>query len=237
MVEEQDLSSKVEELMTTLDQVKRYKELARSLIDFALIMLGSVAAILFVYIGTDWYQAVAGPLPSSIIMPSIGGIVLSDVQGLSAFVIFLAGLMIGIYWSGKRMNRVKVGEWRVQQKEGTLGAMKLLSGLDWPSVFQDIRYSKLGFVLYSVLKIIGFWIVASFFAYFILAIPWSYLHVQLSSDYVYIVALIIVLVLSRKDLQRRYNQPWALDSLLWELRWFDSEFRGKAGEIGTSAKA
>ena len=235
IVGEQDVPSKVAELMSTLDQVKRYKELARSLVDFALIMLASVIAILFVYIGTDLYQAQAGPLPSSIITPGVGGIVLSDVQGFSAFVIFAAGLIIGLFWVDRRVRRTKVGEWKSKQGEGTLGAMKILSELDWPTVFQDIRYSKLGFVLFSILKIVVYWILGDILIFLGTAIflddP---LHIQLSFDYIAIISLILVLVLNRKDLQRRYNQSWALDSLLWELRWFDSEFRGKA-EFGATS--
>lgn len=234
LVDETDLSSKVEELMTTLDQVKKYKEMARSLVDFALIMLASIVAILFVYIVTDWYQGLIGPLPPNIITPYAGGIVLSDVQGLSAFIVFVAGLFGGIALVSRRMAKVKIGEWKPLQKQDTLGAMKILSHLDWPTVFEDIRYSKLGFIMYSILKIIGYWILGDLLVFFAIGFPLSVIHGQLNYYDVYLISLVLVLTFSRKDLQRRYNQSWALDSLLWELRWFDSEFRGKAGEIGTT---
>jgi hypothetical protein len=233
-VDETDLSSKVEELMNTLDQVKKYKEMARSMVDFALILLSSIVAILFVYIATDWYQGLIGPLPSNIITPYAGGIVLSDVQGLSAFVVFLVGLIGGIALVSRRMARVKIGEWKPLQKQDTLGAMKILSSLDWPTVFEDIRYSKFGFIMYSILKIIGYWILGSFLVYLAFGFPLSLVHAQLSTYEVFLISLVLVLALSRKDLQRRYNQSWALDSLLWELRWFDSEFRGKA-EFGKTS--
>lgn len=232
--DEANIPSRVAELMRTLDQVKRYKELARSLVDFALIMLGAVISILSVYIGMNFYQALAGPLPTSMINYGVGGIVLSDVQGFSAFVIFAAGLFIGIYWIDRRMKDVKVGEWKSKQNDGVLGSVKILSELDWPTVFQDIRYSKLGFVLYSILKVIGYWILASILVFFVTEFSFYYLHAQMSNYYVATISMMLVLVLSRKDLQRRYNQSWALDSLLWELRWFDSEFRGKA-EFGKSS--
>jgi hypothetical protein len=54
--EVEDFSSKITELMSTLDQVKKYKELARSMDDFLLIILSTLIAILFVYIGFDLYQ-------------------------------------------------------------------------------------------------------------------------------------------------------------------------------------
>ena len=233
IAEEADIPERVAELMSTLDQVKKYKELARSLVDFALIMLGAVFSILSVYIGMNFYQAFAGPL-SSTINYGVGGLALSDVQGLSALVIFAGGLFIGIYWIDRRMKNVKVGGWKSKQNEGVLGSVKILSELDWPTVFQDIRYSKLGFVLYSILKILGYWILAGIIVFFAAGFSLYYLHAYVSSYYVAAISLMLVLVLSRKDLQRRYNQSWALDSLLWELRWFDSEFRRKA-EFGQSS--
>jgi len=230
--ETSEVSSRVEELMSTLDQVKKYKELARSMGDFAIIILVSVIGSLFVYIGGDLYLAQGGQLPN--------GLILSGVESLIAILIFAAGLIAGILWVDRRVKEVKLGEWKQSLSEGLQGALKIISALDWPSVFQDIRYSKLGFVFYSVLKVFGYWILVSillvFFDTFLVE---GLLHAQLSLAYVGIVSLIIVLVLSRKDLLKRYNDSWALDSLLWELRWFDSEFRAKAefgsGELTTKA--
>ena len=234
-VDENDLTSKVAELMTALDQVKRFKELGRSIVDFALIILSSIVAILFVYILTDLYNGVAGPLPPSIITPNVGGIILSDVQGISALVIFVVAFVAGTLWVDKRVSRVEIGEWKGSlENEGTLGAMKILSALDWPTVFQDIRYSKIGSIFYSILRIIGFWILSFIVLFIVTSIGLGFLHIQLNMTYIAIFSLILALVLGRKDLQRRYNQSWALDSLLWELRWFDSEFRGKA-ESGTTS--
>lgn len=238
VAEQKDLTSKVAELMTTLDEVKKYKEIARSLADFALIILSSLVVILFVYIGTDLYEGAAGPLPASIITLNVGGVVLSDAQGLSAFAIFIAAFLGGVFWMDRKMRSVKIGEWKESlQKEGSLGAIKILSSLDWSSVFSDIRYSKIGFLFYSILKIIGYWIASFIIIFIVTEIGLSFLHIQLSLTYTALFSFILALVFSRKDLQRRYNQSWALDSLLWELRWFDSEFRGKAAEFGTTTTA
>ena len=231
IVEEKgDLSAKIAELMTTLDQVKKYKELARSMGDLALILLSSVTVILFVYIGFDLYQANGGQIPQDLI--------LSGVEGLVSLVIFGAAFVVGILWVDTRTRRVAVGEWKKELgQENTLGAMKLLAGLDWPTVFQDIRYSKIGFVFYSVLEIAGYWILTFLVLFLATEIGLSFLHVQLSVTYLATFSFILAVVLGRKDLQSRYNQSWALDSLLWELRWFDSEFRGQAEFGSTTAKA
>jgi hypothetical protein len=227
VVEEEDLPSKVAEVMSTLDEVKKYKELAKSLVDLALILISSVIATLFVYIGFNLHQASGGQIPQ--------GIILSGVEGIMSLFIVGGAFIVGILWVGRRSSRVKVGEWKKElEQNSTVGAMKILAGLDWPSVFQDIRYSKMGFVFYSILKVIGYWILTLIVLFLISTFGLSALHIMPNVAYVAILSLIIGVALSRKDLQRRYNQSWALDSLLWELRWFDSEFRGKA-EFGAKA--
>ena len=217
--------------MTTLDQVKKYKELARSMGDFALIILGSIIAILFVYIGFEIYLVLGGQIPANTI--------LSGVEGIIAVVVFGAAFILATIRVERRVNRVKVGEWKnLMEEDGNLGAMKIISSLDWPIIFQDIRYSKLGFFLYSALKIAGYWILLLIILTFAAGIGLSFLHFTINLAYVEIVALLLAIALNRKDLQKRYNQAWALDSLLWELRWFDSEFRGKAefGKGRTTAR-
>jgi len=48
-----------------------------------------------------------------------------------------------------------------------------------------------------------------------------------TADYVVeLFYLFFVLVLNRKDICNRYYQVGRLDMLFWELRWFESEFRG-----------
>ena len=228
VVEEKDLVSKVAEVMSSLDEVKKYKELARSLVDFALIIISSIIAVLFVYIGIDLYQALGGQFTE--------GLIISGIEGIISLLIIAGGLIAGVLWIGRRTSRVRVGQWKNElNQNSTVGAMKILAGLDWPSVFQDIRYSKLGFVFYSILKVVGYWILTFVILELVLSFGLSILHIMPNIAYDAILSLIIAVALSRKDLQRRYNQSWALDSLLWELRWFDSEFRGKA-EFGTATK-
>ena len=228
VVEEKDLLLKVGELMTTLDEVKKYKELAKSLVDFVLILLSSIIMALFVYIGFNLYQAGGGQI--------LQGVIIGGIEGIIFLILIGGSFILCILWVNRRVQKTKVGEWKKElEQESTLGAMKILAEMDWPSVFQDIRYSKIGFVFYSILKVIGYWILT--LAILVLASDFglSILHIIPDFTYFVILSLIIALILSRKDLQRRYNQSWALDSLLWELRWFDSEFRGKA-EFGTAAK-
>jgi hypothetical protein len=230
VVEEKDLSTSVAEVMSTLDEVKRYKELAKSLVDFALIIIFSIVVVLFVYIGFDLYQGFGGQFPQNLII--------SGLESIISLLIIAGGLIAGVLWIGRRTSRVKVGQWKKElEQNSTVGAMKILAGLDWPTVFQDIRYSKLGFVFYSILKVVEYWILTFIILELVSSFGLGALHIIPNFEYGAVLSLIIAVVLSRKDLQRRYNQSWALDSLLWELRWFESEFRRKAGEIGTTAEA
>jgi uncharacterized protein YqgC (DUF456 family) len=104
-----EFSTKVVELMTTLDEVKKYKELARSMGDFIIIILAAVVAILSVYIGFNFYQGFGGQIPQNII--------LSGVEALISLLIFAAALIAGIFWVDRRVRRVKVGEWKAMEKE------------------------------------------------------------------------------------------------------------------------
>ncbi|MFI5419987.1 MAG: hypothetical protein ACHQ1H_03380, partial [Nitrososphaerales archaeon] len=202
VIEENDLPVKIAEVMTTLDEVKKYKEIARSLVDFALIIISSIVAVLFVYIAFDLYQAYGGEFPQDLII--------SGIEGIVSLLIVGGAFIFGILWVDRRSKRVPAGLWKKElEQDSTLGAMKILAELDWPTVFQDIRYSKVGFVFYSILKVVGYWILATLVLFLISIFGLSALHVTPNGISLAILSLIIALTLSRKDLQRRYGQSWA----------------------------
>ena len=215
---EEMLASKMKDFMTALDQVKKYRALLAVLPDFAIIMalsiigwlalslLSKLGLVFVSYINTDW-------------MPIV------SILQLFAVVI---GLLFGVFWVTRKVSSVKVGQWKSTLDEGTPGAIKLLQELKWDETFSDIRYAKLGFVLYGIAKIFTYWLLAAFVLSF--AGGWflsNAIHVNGTSLIMTmtLLALILVLFLSQKDLRRRYDQVGSLDALLWELRWFDNEFR------------
>ena len=218
--DEKELTAKVEQLMISLDEVKKYKALAGGVVDFSAIILLSVIGAIFVFIGQNLYEIYVSYNPNNIGFPSF----------LIAVMVFGAGLVVGLLWVDRRVRwAAKPGreQWKDQlEKEGAAGAIGVLSKLDWSEVFEGIRYSKLGFVMYGVVKIIGYWILAFILLFFLDGIILDdFVHELVSLPVIGLVSLILVLILSTRDLQKRYNQSWALDSLLWELRWFESEFR------------
>ena len=225
---EAEITSKVEELMKALDQVRRYRALASLLVDFGIILLVSLAALLSLEVATDLARATSGfpcwfmgangfTCGSSILWP--WGVML----GLAFFVIPVAGVIGGLVWVERRMKAVKAGEWRPALQEGFPGAVKLLTQMNWSSVFDEMRVSKLGYMLYGVIKVVGYFILVSLLLSFVYPQILSFIHTGYDPTAMSVVSLVLVLALSRNDLQKRFKQVWSMDTLMWELRWFSSE--------------
>jgi len=223
----EQLNSKIQELMVSLDQVKKYKELSRSMLDLVLIIAGSIIAALFVLLSEDLYMLFFGTFSGLFV--NVPAVFLSGG-------VFIAGLLLGTLVVDRRIKRVKTGEWKsaLEENQGVPGALKLLSSLDWEAIFRDIQISKVGFLIYGILKIVGYWM----FTFFLLEVLnflfiEEFIHTLINSVFVGIVAFVIVLAWSWSDLKFRLNQSWSLDALLWELRWFDSEFRREQSKFET----
>jgi hypothetical protein len=150
--------------------------------------------------------------------------------------VFIAGLILGTLTVDHRVKRVKTGEWKValNETEGMPGALKLLSTLSWDTIFRDIQIAKIGFLIYGFLKIIGYWLF-TFFLLEVLNVLFlsGIVHMLVNSIYLGVLALVIVLAGSWSDLKFRFRQSWSLESLLWELRWFDNEFRRAQSDFQT----
>ncbi len=212
---EETLSSKMAEFMTALDQVKKYRTLLASMTDFTLIVLATVVVALSVNISMRLSTLFSGANHG----PSIA-------VGLLYLFIFPAGIITAVFWVRRKMKSVKVGQWKNTLTEGAPGAIKLLQSLEWESIFSGIRYAKLGFFLYGIAKILAYWALTSVFLFILSGVVEAVLHISVDYIVVMLFSLIIVLILSRNDLRKRYDQIGRLDWLLWELRWFESEFRG-----------
>jgi hypothetical protein len=214
---EANLHAKMEEFMTTLDEVKKYKETALALADFILIVALAVVVLLAFnislrFVSLFWFD----------VNPYLGGF-----DASINLVILLVGVAYGIRRAQERMARLPKKQWKGTIDEGAPGAIRLLQELNWESIFREIGYAKIGFVVYGIIKIVAYWILAAFilvlvgdFFSFIVHVPADALMITLP-----ILALAVVVYLDRNDLRKRYDQVWNLDLLLWELRWFDSEFR------------
>ena len=124
--------AKVEELMKTLDQVKKYKALARLMVDFLVIVLLSFITLFslelifnFYYLTGNFQSYFSYPNILSIVTPSAG---LFSSNSLPALIIIAAGIIVGILWVDHKLKRVKLEEWKNTLNEGFAGALKLLAG-------------------------------------------------------------------------------------------------------------
>ncbi len=214
MMTEENVVSKVADLMETLDHIKRYNALARSLKKFALIIIGSI----IVFIGLGVLLAVVG-VNENLNRP------LYFVIGFFLLLVPVLGLVSGILYVRKRVNSAKTGDWKEPLSQGFPAALEILLELDWDETFNEINIGKLSYVIYGLLKTGAYW----FITYFTLSIVVSvitqilpHLHIE-SSLGLGLIALFVVLLFLGKDLLKRYKEVQSLDMLLWELRWFSFE--------------
>lgn len=227
---EQAVVGKVEELMKALDQVKRYKALARLLVDFLIIVLVSFALLCAIELSVNFYHLYYGstfyyiPLNPLVTVPYAAPGTLNQLFALAIIGVPALGVILGFVWVSLQLGKVKQGIWRSTLDEGFPGALKLLQNLDWDAVFDDIRSSKIACALYFIAKTLGYWLLA----YLILYYPYAYISTAIHSVnlyFFYFVLLALVLVINKRDIQTKYRQITSLDALLWDLRWFNSEFK------------
>ena len=202
---EDTLSSKIKEFMTVLDQVKKYSTLLTALPDFVIIITLSIIAAL-----------------STLIYSEFEVVFISRTSGLPQYmtflsiIFFLTGILVGVYWVNRKVKSVKVGQWNKVLDEGLPGVIKLLQELNWEDVFSNIRHAKLGSWLYGITKIAVYWLLAVIVFSLLTSNLQKFFHFGNADYVVELLSLIFVLVLSRKDVGKRYYQIGRLDMLFWE---------------------
>ncbi|MDR0460752.1 MAG: hypothetical protein LBH62_04875 [Nitrososphaerota archaeon] len=212
---EEVLLNKMVEFFTSLDQVKEYRKIASTLVDFALIFTVSVVVLLTLHFVVNFLDLYGVNYVFSN----------SSIVALSDVLIPCFGILIGFIWVKRKVAAVKTQQWENAIDEGTPGALKLLQEINWDNIFSDIRFAKLGFVLYGVIKVVAYWLVTVFMFTVGSIFLVNFFHFVFNFTLLIVVSFILVLVLSGKDIWNRYEQVGRLDSLLWELRWFEREFR------------
>ena len=214
---EENVVAKVIELMETLDQVKKYNALTGSLKKFALMVLSSIAIFLLVGGSIGFLNLVVTLDRPHLFLASI----------LLLF-IPIGGISAGVFYIRKRVNSVKIGEWENELSNGFPSALKILTELDWDKTFDEISSGRVGYAFYTILKTGAYWVI-TFFATGLLANLVSLIVLQkpdlFGGPFLALISFLVVYLLQRKDLSRRYTQIRALDNLLWELRWFSVELR------------
>jgi hypothetical protein len=217
MIAEESVVSKVEELMETLDAIKRYNALARSLKKFALFIISSMT-VFVVLAGVFRFLDLRFGLDKPILL----------LIAILMFLIPVTGVLGGVLFVRRRVNSVPVGEWREELSQGFPSALKMMMGLDWEKTLDEISMGKISYALYALLKTTGYWLV-TFFALNFLVNTIILLILQRPEIFGAVLsgafAFLIVLLTLGNDLLARYKELIALDMLLIELRWFSFEFR------------
>ena len=214
---EENVATKVAELMETLDHVKKYSALAKAFKRFALIVISSIAIFLALGASLGFLNLVV-----TFDRPQI------FVASLLLLLVPIAGITSGILFIRRRINSINTGEWKEELSYGFPSALKILLELDWDKTFDEISSGRVGYALYILLKAFAYWVI-TVFAVGLLGNLVTFIILQkaglFGSPILGLLSLLIVYLILRKDLSRRYNEIRALDKLLWELRWFSLELR------------
>ncbi len=213
---EEKVVSKITELMETLDHVKKYNALARSLKKFALAIIISIT----IFFCATIFLAATGFIQTN--NRPMGFIV-----GFILLLIPITGLVTGVMYVRRRVNSVKTGEWKQELSGGFPSALKILIELDWDKTFEEISVGKIGYAFYGLFKTGAYWFVTFFTIDIVLRATTFYLFNASIEGGVGLglFALLLVLLFLGNNLFRRYKELQSLDMLLWELRWFSLELQ------------
>lgn len=217
MITEESVVSKVQELMETLDNIKKYNAFATSLKKFALIIVGFMTVFTIIMGMIEFYDLRA----------SFDSPLFFSVSFLS-LLIPITGIVTGVLFVRRKVNSVRTGEWKEELSHGFPSALKMLVELDWDVTFDEISLGKISYVLYGLMKAAAYWVV-TFAALRLIgtAVTLSvFQRVEFVDGFFWAaLALLIVLFTLGNDLLKRYKEILSLDLLLMELRWFSFEFR------------
>lgn len=208
---EEELTSKMADFMTAVDQVKKYRKLLGILPDSLIILGLTIVGFLVVAISSN-----LGLVFVSYMNPSW-----VPIGNTIQVILVLAGIFSAIFLINKKFSSIKFGEWKGILNEGAPGAIKLLQDFNWDNVYAEIRYAKIGFWFYGLLKITAYWLLTFVISSFIA----GYLNYSINLAIIALFSLALVIALEEKDFKKRFEQVGRLDNLMWELRWFDNELR------------
>ena len=151
--------------------------------------------------------------------------------------VILGLILFSLYYIVHRLDKASevkgpYQDWSDKLKEGALGVLAILEGLDWDYVEYRVNRAK---SLYPILLIIDEAVWAALF-YFIVGFAYAFvnyllfnitsgpLHIfALASSVVLAVALTLAVTWS--EVVDTFKTLWSLDSLLWEVRWLYHEYR------------
>ena len=215
-----DVVDKVLRLRDALETVEGINNKLNELPKLFIVILTVTVATLGVY-DTLWFML---------------GTVYASLSFLWMLVI-LGLILFSLYYMAHRLDKASevkgpYQDWGDKLKEGALGVLAILEGLDWDYVEYRVNRAK---SLYPILLIIDEAVWAALF-YFIVGFAYAFLNYFLFNItsgplYVFTLASLVVLVVALtlavtwSELVNTFKTLWSLDSLLWEVRWLYHEYR------------
>lgn len=213
---EEIIVTKVTELMTTLDEVKKYDILDRHFKKFAVIVITSIVICIIANIGLTSSDVLNGyDQPQRFLLTFL--LTAIPIGGIGAGGLFIRA----------KIKAVKTGEWKEELSHGFPSALKILSEMDWDASFKTISSGGLSYAMYGLVKGAAYWIIAYFAAGFAFNITtYVLLHqTRILGGISLWISLLITFVYLKKNLSRRFKEIRALDKLQWELRRVSHELR------------
>lgn len=213
---EENITTKVAELMETLDEVKKFYVLERYFNKFASIVIGSIVVLIIAN----------SLLPHTNLLDPFDG----PQRFLLTFLLVLipiSGITIGVFFIRRKIHAVKTGEWKEDLSHGFSSALKVLSEMNRESSFNALSSGGLSYAMYGLVKGAAYWIITYFalgFAFNIATYIVLHQTAVLGGASLWI-SLLVAFAYMKKDLSKRFNDIRAIDKLQWELRGFSYELR------------
>ena len=216
-ITEESVVAKVGELMTTLDEVRKYEVIEKNYKKFSAIIISSIVIMIFANILLPYAQLfVAYDPPLRFIM-----------NFLLIIIAPISGVIIGVFFIRRKINTVKTGKWKDELSQGFPSALKILSEMNWESSFNAISSGGLGYAMYGLVKGIAYWII-TYFALGLLFNLTTYIILHqtaaLGGASIWF-SILIAFAYLKKDLSKRFNEIRTIDKLHWELRRFSYRLR------------
>jgi hypothetical protein len=138
MLPEESVVSKVEELMETLDHIKKYNALATSLKRFGIVIATSFA-VFFVLRGLIDFLDLSSMLDRPVLLLVLFLLLLIPLGGIAAGVLIVR----------KKVNSVRTGAWKEELSHGFPSALKILQELDWDKTIDEISEGRQLFLVWT----------------------------------------------------------------------------------------
>lgn len=225
---ENDAAQKVSELLTSLETVKKYASVREKFLPLLFMALIAILAIALTKFSINYYDYLTvTPYLGSIPGPGTIGFMGSFYFLIAPVLVIIAAFsFIGYLTINKALKGASTPYFDNLREDGILGILKIFNDIDRESILLDISGAKQGYILLSALITIFYWVMLFVILEIAFGIGSIITGFLVPMWAVIASSLAIILIVRRHQYAMDYKKIWYLDSLLWELRWLYTEFKG-----------